>query len=181
MISSRVAKARSPSSKRGAGRYALAAVLLLAGCGFHLRTYDINTSVSSVYLSSNSANLVAEPLRRGLKQAGVTLAAEADEAEVTVALLNQRRDQRSVSVTPTAREAESELTLAVQYAVTAPGGAELVPPRWIETARIYRIDRLNILGSSEERSLLEQEMINDLVQQIVRALDAATREMPVAG
>jgi outer membrane lipopolysaccharide assembly protein LptE/RlpB len=43
------------------------------------------------------------------------------------------------------------------------------------------VDAQNIVGSSEEQALLEREMINDLVQQIIRSLDAATREAAVAG
>jgi len=158
----------------------LVIVLLLTGCGFQLRTFDLNTSVSSVHVSTNGSNFAAEPLRRGLQQAGVELVPVRDEAQIAVALLNQRRDRRSVSVTDQAQAAEYELDLAVQYSVQKPDGGILIEPRWVETTRIYRVDRVNLVGTSEEQALLEREMINDLVQQIVRALDAATQELPVA-
>jgi outer membrane lipopolysaccharide assembly protein LptE/RlpB len=123
----------------------LVAVFLSTGCGFHLRTFDLNTAVSSVHVSSNGRNFVEQPLRAGLQQAGVELMPVRDEAQIAVALLN------------------------------------LIEPRWAETSRIYRVDRVNLVGTSEEQALLEREMINDLVQQIVRALDAATQELAVAG
>jgi len=159
----------------------IVAVVLAAGCGFHLRTFDLNTAVSSVHVSSNGSNFAAQPLRTGLQQAGVDLVPVRDEAQISVALLNQRRDRRSVAVTNQAQTAEYELDLAVQYSVQKPDGEVLIEPRWVETSRIYRVDRVNLVGTSEEQALLEREMINDLVQQIVRALDAATQELPVAG
>lgn len=160
---------------------ALLTLLLSTGCGFHLRTFDLNTAVSSVHVSTNSGNFAAQPLRRGLTQAGVELKSLQDEAEISVALLNQRRDRRSVAVTDQARAAEYEITLAVEYAIEKPDGERLLEPRWIESRRIFRVDRVNIVGSSEEQALLEQEMIRDMVQQIVRALNAASQELTVAG
>lgn len=152
-------------------------VLAIAGgCGFHLRTYDLDTSVTSVHVSPSGANLATEPLEKSLRQAGVTLAPTADEAELVVELLQDRSDRRSVSVTETTRAAEYETTIGVRYAVQKADGTVLIPPRWIEATRIYRVDRVNLVGSAEEQVLLEREMVNDLVQQILRALDAASRE-----
>ncbi len=155
-------------------------LVLAAGCGFRLRTFDLNTAVSSVHISSSSGNFAEVPLRQGLERAGVTIVPVADEAEVTVALLNARQDRRSVAVTDQAQAAEYELDLGVQYSVSGPDGKELIAPRWVETSRIYRVDRVNLVGTNEEQALLEREMVNDLVQQIVRALDAATQELTVA-
>jgi LPS-assembly lipoprotein len=174
----------SAASSGAGGRKLVIGVLLAllaTGCGFHLRTFDLNTAVSSVHISSNAGNFAEAPLRQGLKQAGVAIATVADEAEITVALLDDRRDRRSVAVTDQAQAAEYELDLGVQYSVSGPDGKELIPPRWVETSRIYRVDRVNLVGTNEEQALLEREMVNDLVQQIVRALDAATQELTVAG
>jgi len=164
------------NARRSSGLLVLALLALNAGCGFHLRTYQLDTAVSSVHVATTGNNLAAEPLRRSLTQAGVTVVGVADEAQVVLELLDDRRDRRSVSVTETTRAAEYETTIGVRYAVQRPDGAVLIEPRWIETTRIYRVDRINLVGSAEEQVLLEREMVNDLVQQILRALDAATRE-----
>ena len=157
---------------RGLPGLLAASCLVLAGCGFHLRSYDLNTTVAAVHVTASGNNLASDPLRRGLSQAGVTLAELADEAELVVQLLDDRRDRRSVAVTDQARAAEYETSIGVRYAVEKPDGEVLIEPRWV--------DRVNIVGSSEEQVLLEREMVNDLVQQIIRALDAATRELEVA-
>lgn len=150
--------------------------LLLAGCGFHLRTWDIGSSLESAYVSGDARNPLAGPLERALRQAGVRLAEEASDAAAVVELLDSRQQRRSVSVSGQARAAEYEMTLGVRYRVTDGGGTELIAPQWIERERVYRVDRDNIVGSSEEQALLVREMQTDLVQQILRALNAATAE-----
>ena len=145
---------------------------LATGCGFHLRTWDVGTSVESAYVSADARNPLRAPLERALRQAGVTEAEGADGAEVVVELLDSRHDRRSITVSNQARAAEYETTLAVRYRVTDGQGRELVPDQWLERQRVFRVDRDNIVGSSEEQALLEREMQNDLVQQILRALNA---------
>ncbi len=151
-----------------------AVMLLLAGCGFHLRTWDLGTSLDSARVEASQRHALAAPLRRVLSQSGVS---EADEGEsqIVVKLLDQRRNRRSVSVTGQARAAEYETTLEVRYQVYGADGTELIPPRWVRSERVFRVDRDNIVGNSEEQALLEQEMQNDLIQQILRSLVAVTR------
>jgi len=150
--------------------------LLLPGCGFQLRTWDIGTSVESAYVAGSDRNPMKGPLERALRQAGVELAGAAGESAVVVELLDARQERRSVSVSGQARAAEYEMTLAVRYRVTEPGGNELIAPQWLERERVYRVDRDNIVGSSEEQALLVREMQTDLVQQILRAVNAVAAE-----
>ncbi|HEX7038033.1 MAG TPA: LPS assembly lipoprotein LptE [Pseudomonadales bacterium] len=157
-------------------RWLAVAALLLSGCGFHLRTWDVGSRIESVYVVSNPRNPLEEPLSRALRQAGVTRAASAAEAGLVVELLDSRSDRRSASVSDQARAAEYETALGVQYRVTDSEGRELIPPQWLQRERVFRVDRDNIIGSSEEQALLEREMQSDLVQQILRALSAVAAE-----
>jgi len=155
---------------------ALLALLVvdLHGCGFHLRTWDLGASVASFYVDAPGSNLLAGPLRRALRQAGITEAQSPGSAQVVVGLLNAQRERRSVSFTRNARAAEYEMNLGVQYRILDGAGTELVAPRWARSVRVFRVDRGNIVGNSEEQALLEQEMRNDLIQQIVRTLNAVS-------
>ena len=71
-----------------------------------------------------------------------------------------------------ARAAEYELVAGVQYAIRA-GEEELVAPRWVEASRVFSIDRTSLTGSSEEQALIEGELQADLVQNVLRSLNAA--------
>jgi LPS-assembly lipoprotein len=154
----------------------LASVALAASCGFHLRSYDLQANVTSYALTGDTRARVATPLRRGLSQAGVAEATER-EAAIVIELLDQRSDRRSVSVAGRARAAEYEMSYGVRFRVLSEG-TELAPAQWIERERVYRIDRDNIVGSSEEQAILEREMMQDLVSQIIRVVDAVSRNMP---
>ncbi len=165
------------------GSLVLITLLLTCGCGFHLRTLDLTSTVSSAYVTSNTRNFLTEPLRTSLRQVGVNEASSAGEAELVVQLVEQRRERRSVSVTGAALAAEYELTLGVRFSVFNVSDGQqnvLIEPRWAQITRLYRIDPNNLVGSSEEQALLEREMVADLVAQVIRALDAVSRETGIA-
>lgn len=145
---------------------------LLAGCGFHLRTWELESNIQTAKIMANLRNPVAEPLGRALKGAGVELI-ESGPADVTVELVSDRESRRSVSVTDQARAADYETTLSVVFALADGDGNVLSEPRSIRASRIYQVDRNNLVGSSEEQALLQREMVDDLVQQIIRAVNAA--------
>jgi LPS-assembly lipoprotein len=153
-----------------------AAILLLASCGFHLRTYNFEAAVESFALASEPRIRVAQPLRQGLLQAGVQ-ETDVASAALVVELLDQRLERRSASTAGQAGAAEYEMTHAVEYRILNGAGEELAPATWVQRDRIFRVDRDNIVGSSEEQALLEAEMTQDLVGQIIRAMDAVSRQL----
>lgn len=148
--------------------------VVLGACGFALRTYSFDTGVESFAVTGKTRSVIAAPLRRALSQAGVD-EAPASRAEMQVELLDQRTSRRSVSTTGQARTAEYELDYGVQYQILDASGNALLEPVWIERRRIFRFSGDNIVGSSEEQALLERELIQDLVSQIVRSMDAVSR------
>ena len=159
----------------------VAAVLLAGGCGFHLRSWDLERSVASAYVAASPRHDLAEPMRRALRQAGIDAAGSRTDASLVIDLQDHRQERRSASVSGQARAAEYEMIYAVLYRVSDGAGNELVAPQWIERQRVYRIDRDNLVGSSEEQSLLLREMRDDIVQQILRTLSAVAARAESAG
>ena len=147
---------------------------LIAGCGFQLRTYDLSSDVDTFVVTGKQRIAVAQPLRRTLQQAG--LSEQNQNADLTVELLDQRRERRSVSTAGQARAAEYETTYAVQFRLLGGEQQELLPATWIERERVYRIDRDNIVGSSEEQAILERELMQDVVAQILRSINAVSQQ-----
>ena len=159
--------------------FLLAICLILSGCGFHLRSWELDGAYSTARVVAAERISLADPLRRALRQAGLELV-DAD-ADVVIELLEERVGRRSVSVTEQARAAEYSTSLGVRYAIHDSSADVLIEPRWIQTARVYRVDRANIVASSEEQSLLQREMVQELVQQVLRSLNAVARESSGAG
>ncbi|MFK7914423.1 MAG: LPS assembly lipoprotein LptE [Pseudomonadales bacterium] len=169
-----------------------AALLLLCGCGFQLRSWELDSSVSSVFIagaggSASAATPIAGDLRSAFKQAGVNLASSRSEADLVVALLDQRNTRRSISVTGQARAAEYEINRSVQYAVSRQNPGEtiappkvLIEPRWIRVTRVFRVDRNNIVGSNEEQALVERELKSDIIQQVIRSINLVLEQNQTA-
>ena len=158
---------------------ALAAIAVLAltlvslsGCGFELRGWDLESSIESVHVTARPRVRLAGELRRALSQAGVRIEPRPSAAEMIVELLEERRGRRTVAVTGSARAAEYEVTISVRFAIRS-GARVLREPVWLDASRVFVVDRDNIAGTAGEQALIEAELANDLVGQIMRALNAA--------
>ena len=150
-----------------------ATMLLAAGCGFHLRSWDFSDADLSIHVQADRLSRIAAPLRDALRQAGVKASANADDADLVVQIVNESRNRRVASLTAGARAAEFELTMGVQFGIRA-GQDSLVRPAWIRASRTFSIDRDNLAGSSEEEALIEEELKSALSQQILRSLNAVS-------
>ena len=150
---------------------ALVAVAV-AGCGFQLRGWDLESSIESVHVSAKPRVRIAGELRRALSQAGVRIEPRPSAAALIVDLLEERRWRRTVAVTGAARAAEYEVSISVHFAVRS-GARVLREPDWLDASRVFVVDRDNIAGTAGEQALIEAELANDLIGQIMRALNAA--------
>ena len=169
-------------SKRGRRRLVAGAALacLLAGCGFHLRNWDLAHQDLSIQVRADAASTLAAPLRKALRQAGARQAADASQADLVIDLLDERSNRRIASLTAGARAAEYQLENSVRFAIRA-GQQVVAAPRWVRAFRVFRIDRTSLTGSSEEQVLIEQELRTDLLQQIMRSVAAAAAAQGDAG
>lgn len=155
----------------------LLCVVLLSGCGFQLRSWDLGSGYSSVALESAGRFDIEPTLRRALTQTGVPLVST--DAELVLELISSGEELRTASVSGSARTAEYELILRVRYAIKDSAGAYLAKPASLQSSRRYFLDRGNLVGSNEEQALLRRELRSDLVQQIMRVLNAVSRAAPV--
>ena len=153
-------------------------ILASAGCGFQLRTWQLASTFETVRIEADRGVDLDLDLGRALESAGVRLVDS--EADVVVRLSDQRDAWRSVSVTQGARTAEYELAVQVGFRVTDGEGNELAPRRVLRSERVARLDRDNLVGSSDERRLLAAAARDDLVGRMVRTLDALSRASEAA-
>lgn len=154
----------------------LSLAFCIAGCGFQLRNYSFESSIESFAITGKDRIQVVVPLRRALRQLGVQETPPTD-ATMVIEIMDQRNERRSVSTAGQVRAAEYEVDYGVRYQLLSGAGDVLAAPIWIERQRIYRVDRGNIVGSSEEQALLQRELMQDVVGQIVRALDLVSRDL----
>ncbi|WP_304640402.1 LPS-assembly lipoprotein LptE [Pseudomonas sp.] len=156
---------------RPLGYLMIAALLLLAGCGFQLR----GTGVDSVSLRELA---IAAPdpnsptylqLREALEEDNVRLT---DAAEFTLQLIGESHDRVALSYTGRASAAEVEIRHNLSFQITDTRGQPLVGPESLSVRRVYINDRDNIVGTAEEEELLRREMRRDMVRQLLFRLSS---------
>lgn len=165
---------------RGAGLL-VALVMLLAGCGFHLRgaqTLDETLAVVAVRDIGKSAQGrktgsttwyggERDELRRVVAQAltdsGATVT---DEAPLVIELLGEEVKRRTAAIGISANAAEYQLDYLLRYRVVTAGNSVLIPETQIERDRTYRYDEKSPMGSAEEEALLRREMRRTAARQL---------------
>ena len=151
------------------------ATLCATGCGFQLRTWDLTTVFETVRIDAQRGVDLDRDLGRALASSGVRVVDS--DADVVLTLSDQRDDWRAVSVTSGARTAEYELAIEVRFSVTRRDGSVLAAGRVVRSERVVRLDRDNLVGSSEERALVLAEVRGDLVGRMLRTLEALSKRV----
>jgi LPS-assembly lipoprotein len=155
----------------------LATALMLVGCGYHLRGASVETSIPSAYVRGSEGVEVTEDLKRALRQSGVQILDAGTDATVTIDLMQQTQSTRTLSYTDRATTAESQLELAIRFKIQGNAEKELLPERWARATRTYLVDTIYLVGSNHQQLLMDAELRTDVVQQIMRSVSAAGRQL----
>lgn len=151
-----------------------AAVLLTAGCGFHLRKEaNLPASMKKVHIQiADPSSPLAKDLAKALPRSGTEVV---DTVEPGVAVMNISANAFStdvLSVGGNARATEYSLRYHVVLEVQDAGGTSLLPKQTIELSRDFTFDATQALGVAAEVDLLTQELQRDMTQTILRRLEA---------
>lgn len=157
------------------------ALLLLQGCGFHLRgSRSAEIAVSKVYIvSRGGGGSLAAETKQQLGYYGVTLVNSKAQADAVVTIHDERHDERALSFDPrTGKAREYELGYQAEFSVQRPDGTLAVDRQLIELTRDFTFDETAALGKFEEASLIRSEMERDAVDAIIRQLESMTKYTP---
>jgi LPS-assembly lipoprotein len=151
---------------------ALAPVLLLVACGFHLQgRTDLPRSLASVRIeASDEQSDFYVGLRAALETSGAQLDATGSNA-ATIRILQDSSSERVLTVsarnTPTAYLLAYRIKVAVEYQ-----GRELLPPEEHILTREYSFDENALLAKNRERDTLREALAADLVTVVMHRLAA---------
>lgn len=145
--------------------------LVLTGCGFRpAGSLQASGLAGTRVIDVAGQSDLARALSRRLDLYGVPEPAEDMGAERVLRLLGEDFERRQVTVTDGALTAEYELIGTARFELLGADGSVLIEPRAIRADAIYRRDRSNLLGSSEEERRLREEIRDDLVARILSAV-----------
>ncbi len=155
----------------------IAALLLLASCGFQLRG-DPEVGIRKLHISSVGPSQVLADIRRTLASGPTRLVASAVESEANLKILQEVREKTVFTVTGTGRVYEFQLRLVVRYELVVPGREEpVIPSTEIETRRLITYSETAPTAKETEEALLFKDMQLDLARQILRHVAAMKREI----
>lgn len=157
----------------------LSASLVLAfsaGCGFRLRgEVTLPPEMSRTYVQGGPSSELVRQLRARLTASGADVVGEIERAGAVLVIERERWGRRVLSVGRDAKVAEYELSYSVSFSVRQREAGLLVPSQQVVLVRDYRFDPNNVLGKSDEASLLRDEMRRDMVTTMLRRIEYARR------
>ena len=152
-------------------------LLLLAGCGFHLRdALLLPPDLGPVRVQARDPDgPLAQQLQQALQRAGATIAAPGDGDAATLRILSERLGDTSISVDQFGRSQEFTLRYAVIFDLRRADDTDLVPQQAIELSRDYVSVPTSSAGTEGEREILVRELRREMVPSILRRIDAVSR------
>jgi LPS-assembly lipoprotein len=115
-------------------------------------------------------------LTRALRNHGIPVTENRNEASSLLRILKHKGDSRVLSVVPsTGKVAEMELHQEVQFSLSDASGEELVAPQRIRLLRSYLNTETETLGKLHEADVLSKEMRQELTEMIIRRLRSNLR------
>ena len=145
-------------------------LLFISSCGFHLRG-AAGYNLSLVYIQSESADRVANEVKRRLTEGGVQVVPTTSAAQAVVYLRHETIDRRVLTVSSVSgKQEEFELNYRVELEVRKPDDTVLLEKQTLSLLRDYLFDETAVLAMGAEEEVLREDMFRDIVAQIMRRL-----------
>ena len=159
--------------RRAAIAIAALGVVVLAGCGFQLRSSQ-TFAFQTLAVTPERNGLVAADLIRYFGKSVVPLVPVrgSEPPQVIVDVLQEAREKNVVGINASGQVREFQLRLRLQFRMRLPDGRELIAPTEISQQRDISFNESAVLAKEAEEVLLFRDMQNDLLQQLLRRLAA---------
>lgn len=150
------------------------AALGLSACGFHLRG-PRPMPFDSLFIAMPEASELGAALKRNVRAAspGTRVTESAQEAQAVLTPLSDIREKIILSLNAAGRVREYQLKQRFGFRVHDNKGTDFVAPSEIVITRDITFNDADILAKEAEEALIYRDMQNDLVQQVLRRLQAA--------
>lgn len=155
-------------------RVALAlAMLVVAGCGFHLQgSGALPPAMARTYIDTRRPHTpFLATLTDTLRQRGSdVLTAAADDAAV-LDIVADETGQRVLSVSARNIPREYEVYYRVTFSVKV-GGETLISNETLVVTRSYTYDETQVLAKAAEEEVLREALADDLARRVVRRIES---------
>lgn len=153
----------------------LAAAVTLSACGFHLRGMNGEAALpfKTIYVGLGDTSPLGAELKRYIRASGdTTVVSSQKEAEAILDVLAETREKAILSLNTQGRVREYTLYYKLRFRVRDAKNNELIPPSDIILKRDISFNESAVMAKENEEALLYRDMQSDLVQQLLRRLQA---------
>jgi LPS-assembly lipoprotein len=147
-------------------------MLLLSGCGFHMRGAP-DLPFKSIYLNLSDTSTLYTELSRNLRAGGTVIVTDPKAAEAVLTVLADQREKKILTLNTFGRVREYALYQNFRFVVKDNQDAILVPPTDITLKREITYNEQQELSKQAEEVLIYREMQSDIVQRILRLIAAS--------
>ncbi|TAK78871.1 MAG: hypothetical protein EPO11_00840 [Gammaproteobacteria bacterium] len=158
--------------------------LCLTACGYHLQGQtQLAPPLQRLYLQSpDPYGALSHNLQQALKLSHVQLTTSPADATTILAILSDIPSQKLLSVSGTQQTRQYQLGVTVTYEIQNAKGLTIIGPEALSETRTLTIQSNQILGSSNEATMLYQQMRSALAfaimnriasQEVTRRVNAA--------
>jgi len=148
---------------------------LLAACGFHLRgaaSYNFNT----IYVNATGSPPMGTALRKALADTGsAKVADDPKAAQVILDVPTVIDDKEVLSLSQSGAVREYQLVKRASFRLHDSDGNDWLPAGEVVVRRSYTFSETEVLARDAQEQRLLREMQQDIVQQLVRRLQAAKK------
>jgi LPS-assembly lipoprotein len=148
--------------------------LSLVACGFHPRgALRLPAGTEAIALRGGDPyGALIQGLEQDLRRQGLRIAT-GEEPALTLRLLDERWEQRSLSVESGAQVREYRVRYRVAFELVAADGQPLVARRELVAESDYVHDNLAASAASNEQDILREELGREIRASLLRQLDLA--------
>lgn len=154
---------------------ALAPVALLSACGFQLRGSNGHTALpfKTILVGFPETSPLGTELKRYIRASGSTeVVTDPAAAQAILDVLSESREKAVLSKNTQGRVREYTLYYKLRFRVRDNKNNELLAPTDIVLKRDISFNESQVMAKESEEALLYRDMQSDLVQQMLRRLQA---------
>ncbi len=155
----------------------LTAALALGACGFHLRGQaQLPEALRRVHVEINASGTpLARDLPPALQRSGATLEEQTGPGIGVLRVPVAEIRVETLSVGATARVREYTIRYHAEIEAVDANGAVVLPRQAIDLSRDYTFDETQALGVAAQEEEFRKQLERDMVQAILRRIEAAGR------
>ena len=160
-------------SQLAARVFILLSLIMLTACGFKLRgDVELPPILQETYIESgNPFTGMARALRVELEASGARIVESSEQATAVLKIVNERSENRILSVGSTGKASEYELFDEVTFQLTDQSGKILVKQQNLRMIRDLVFDENKLLGKVSEGEQLHVQMRRSLARQIITRIN----------